>query len=165
MSYFEEIEDIKNLSPDIKEVLLEYSKDMKLDMKKDASDFIIDKAILHSKYLTPLTSVRNRILKLENDLIKLLKLKERYYGKGVSLSKEQLKKLDWELDPFKGLEPPKTEIKLQKILDNDIHVIDLKTKIATLKIDESVLLQIIKFIEYNFKVILDKFFEVKYNKI
>jgi len=112
----------------INEILLLWEEDAIIDDNHlNTESLMIPK--LHAKYLRLLLDAKKKLVVLTEKFHQIKQLKTKYYyGK---LTKEELSELGWE--PYQFIKPIKTE--LDNILNGDVELSTINTKIDLVKID------------------------------
>lgn len=128
-----------------------WSEDSKIDSLQIRNE-IIRTPILHSKYLNYLIEIKCAYREVEVDVIKMHRLKSRYY-KG-EMGREELLELNW--DQYQGIKPIKSE--LETLITTDSDMVELSTKLNYYKICLDTLESIIKAIasrSYDVRALLE----------
>lgn len=119
-----------------------------LDIKSE----ILKSSALHCKYIEKLLNFKDLYRKIEINLIKLKKIKTRYYN-GL-MNKEELSENGWE--QWQGVKPVKAE--LEHLLSTDNDIIEINNHLISCKIIldmiESILSQI-KSRSYDLKTFIE----------
>jgi hypothetical protein len=119
----------------------EIDEQWKKDAPIDATNYereAADKPRLHSKYLSYMMQVKLDLRKLEESFLNMRRLKIRYYM--GELTKQELDALN--LEQYKKNKPIKAE--LVDLLESDSHLMELVTKLETMRVAQYQLESILK---------------------
>ena len=123
----------------------EWEEDSKID-PDDLGNELIKVLAQHTKYLKFLSYINENLLKYEDELFDMEKIKYKYYQLDDGLSEGYLRDKGWDLDPYHGRAKPKTKSDFDKYYNADSDLKSIKRKINKLKNMRDQIQEIIKMI-------------------